>query len=64
MIENTNQAKVLVKTDVSKWVIEPIDVIKSKIAIIKNTKDIENIELILGDLGVKIIEVLNDINEL
>lgn len=35
--------------------------IKDKIAIIKNTKDIENIEEILsyGDLGTKINEVLN-----
>ncbi len=40
--------------------------IKKKIAIINNTKDIENIENILsyGDLGKKIVEVLDLVYEL
>ena len=43
-----------------------INEIKEKIAIIKNTKDIENIQEILSyaDLGAKIKEVLNAVLEL
>lgn len=43
-----------------------LEEIKQKIAIIFNTKDIENIEDILscGDLGKNIIEVLRAIEEL